>query len=211
MTSSHLIQLDSPAFTHSWFASELWGFDSLSHPFDYRITAHTSCLKHYRTLLHAPITVTVTHHNQQHTRHGVVAHLKRLSKTVEGDHRVELHIVPPLRLLTQTCDSRVFAVITPQTIPDIVQQLLTEHGISDSRWLLSREYLPLSVSVQYDESVFHYLHRLLTQAGIYYYFTQHQGRMVMVFTDNPAPHAVSSGQLTLLNMQTHQGDRKSVV
>jgi type VI secretion system VgrG family protein len=59
--------------------------------------------------------------------------------------------------------------------------------------------------VQYDESVFHYLHRLLTQAGIYYYFTQHQGRTVMVFTDNPAPHAVSSGQLTLLNMQTHQG------
>jgi type VI secretion system secreted protein VgrG len=78
-----------------------------------------------------------------------------------------LRIVPPLWLLTQRRNYRVFQHLS---IPDITDKLLGEWSIS-SKWHISRgEYPKLEYKVQYGESDYAFLSRLWEEAGIAFTF-----------------------------------------
>ena len=79
----------------------------------------------------------------------------------------ELTIMPSLWLLQQRSGNRIFQHLA---IPEVVQALLDEWGIT-SRWLVAAEDHPrLPYKVQYAETDLDLVNRLLEEAGISYRF-----------------------------------------
>ena len=103
--------------------------------------------------------------------------------------RYTASISPWLWFLTRTSDCRVFP---DMTVREIVDAVFADHE-ADHEWALTGEYQKWEYCVQYRETDFNFVSRLLEQEGIYYYFRHAEGRAVMVLTDASAHHEASPG------------------
>jgi len=92
---------------------------------------------------------------------------------------------PWLWFLTRNRDCRIFQ---DRTVPDIVKDVLGEHGFTDVQMRLSGSYQPWEYCVQYQESDFAFISRLLEHEGIYYYFTHQNGTHTLVLGDGIGAH-----------------------
>jgi type VI secretion system secreted protein VgrG len=94
-------------------------------------------------------------------------------------------MVPWFWLLTRTSDSRIFQQVS---VPDIVEQIFTEKGFADYRMNLHSSYDTKGYCVQYRETDFNFVSRLLEQEGIYYFFAHEDGKHTMILADAPEEH-----------------------
>lgn len=93
-----------------------------------------------------------------------------------------IQVVPWLWLLSLNSDCRIFQQMS---IPDIYRKVLKERGFTDFDDSQVRgSYPPLEYCVQYNESDFAFLSRLLEEAGIFYYFRHEKERLLMVLADS---------------------------
>jgi len=76
---------------------------------------------------------------------------------------------PWLWFLTCTKDSRVFQNLTA---PDIIKKVFNDMGFSDFRASLSGTYLPREYCIQYNETSYDFVSRLMEEEGITFYFEQ---------------------------------------
>ena len=93
-------------------------------------------------------------------------------------------MVPWLWLLTLTKNSRIFQSMS---VPEIVETIFIEKGFSDFRIELNR-YEPKEYCVQYAETDFNFISRLLEQEGIFYFFEHENGKHTMVIADSSTHH-----------------------
>jgi type VI secretion system secreted protein VgrG len=91
-------------------------------------------------------------------------------------------VVPKLWLLTRQARSRIFQ---QKTVPQILETVLT--GL-DTSFELQGTYEPREYCVQYRETDFDFLSRLMEEEGIYYFFTHADGAHTMVIGDAPLSH-----------------------
>ncbi len=94
-------------------------------------------------------------------------------------------MVPWLWFLTKTTDCRIFQ---NKTIPDIVQQIFKEYGFTDVKAKLQGTYEPRDYCVQYRETDYNFVARLMEQYGIFYFFEHEKEKHTLVLTDNPDAH-----------------------
>jgi type VI secretion system secreted protein VgrG len=94
-------------------------------------------------------------------------------------------IVPWLWLLTLSADCRIFQ---DKTVPEIVKQVFQDLGYKDFKDSLSGSYTKLDYCVQYRETHFNFVSRLLEREGIFYYFEHENGKHTMVLADAPSVH-----------------------
>ena len=83
-----------------------------------------------------------------------------------GVYRAELR--PWLWFLTRTSDCRIFQ---HKTVPDIVKEIFREQGFTDFKDALTSSYREWDYCVQYRETDFNFVSRLLEQEGAYYYLS----------------------------------------
>ena len=81
-------------------------------------------------------------------------------------------MVPWLWLLTQTADSRIFQNLS---VPDIIEKIFSEKGLLDYRISLHGTYEKRDYCVQYRETDFNFVSRLMEDEGICYFF-EHKER-----------------------------------
>lgn len=93
-------------------------------------------------------------------------------------------------LLTRRSNCRI---VQHQAVPDIVKTLLAEHGYSDVTLKLSGQYGQREYCVQYRETDFNFISRLLEEEGIYYYFKHAENTHTLVLCDAIAAHDKVSG------------------
>lgn len=93
---------------------------------------------------------------------------------------------PWLWLLSRTSDCRIFQNLS---IPQIIKQVFRDLGFSDFEDALSRPYREWEYCVQYRETSFDFVSRLMEQEGIYYFFRHEQDRHVLVLADAYGAHA----------------------
>ncbi|EJO94661.1 Rhs element Vgr protein [Ectopseudomonas mendocina DLHK] len=116
--------------------------------------------------------------------------------------RYRLAIVPQLAYLAHRTNQRIFQHLT---VPQIVAQVLEEHGIVESRYqfqLGPTVYPQREYCVQYDESDLHFVQRLCEEEGIHYHFQHSASGHVLTFGDGqtafaklgqPTPYIQDSG------------------
>jgi type VI secretion system secreted protein VgrG len=108
-----------------------------------------------------------------------------IGTTIEGWVRYEAQLVPWFWFCTLVTDARVFQNLS---VPDIVREVLDDLQFKDYRIDVNGTYANLEYCVQYLESTFAFVSRLLEQAGIHYFFEFRDGKHVMVMTDHPDGH-----------------------
>ena len=87
--------------------------------------------------------------------------------------------------LSRSADCRVYE---DQTVEDIFRTVAKEHGFSDFRFKLSGKPPKREYCVQYRETAFNFLSRLLEDEGIYYYFEHTDSKHTMVLVDKSTAH-----------------------
>jgi type VI secretion system secreted protein VgrG len=83
------------------------------------------------------------------------------------------------------------------TVPDIVKQIFGDLGFSDYEDTLSGNYRTWDYLVQYRESAFNFVSRILEQEGIYYYFRHEDGKHTLVLADGYGSHEAWPGYETV--------------
>lgn len=109
-------------------------------------------------------------------------------------HRYRVTLRPWLWLLTRTADCRIFQ---ERSVPEIFEAVAKEYGLTDYKLALKRSYPKWEYCVQYRETDFNFISRLLEQEGIYYYFEHKDGRHDLVLVDDPSCHGKSAGYETI--------------
>src|SRR6185295_2233213 len=97
---------------------------------------------------------------------------------------------PWLWFLTRMADCRIFQ---DKTVPDIVKQVFKDHGFDDVKDKLKETYRSREYCVQYRETDFNFVTRLMEEEGIYYYFTHEDGKHTCVLADTRESHSKVSG------------------
>jgi type VI secretion system secreted protein VgrG len=98
--------------------------------------------------------------------------------------RYEAKVHPRLWLLTQSSHRRFFY---QRTVPQIVTAVFEPFDI-DFRNACSASYPPLEHCVQYRETDFDFVSRLLEREGIHYFFEHAGGKHTLVLTDSNSEH-----------------------
>ena len=111
---------------------------------------------------------------------GIVDFAEQVQAEAAGLSTYRIRIVPRLWLLTQRRGNRIYQHLT---IPEIVDKLLAEWGI-DHTWEVDfKTYPQLEYKVQYGESDYAFLSRLLEEAGIAFTFPEDDKGSKLVFGD----------------------------
>jgi type VI secretion system secreted protein VgrG len=100
---------------------------------------------------------------------GIVRTVRQLSSETTGVSPYELTVVPPLWLTTLRTDHRIFQ---DMNVPDIVNAVLAKYGsiIPAPTQSLVRTHAPREYCVQYGETDYDFIMRLLAEDGISSYF-----------------------------------------
>lgn len=169
---------------------KLDGVEALSHPFELTVTLLSADPRIERhALLGQPLTVSVpTGQLLSGTRHinGKITRMAVRSEELGGTRYAvyELTIEPDLWPMRRDKNSRIFQ---GQTAVQIIHRLLAEYGVQvEDR--LSGSYREWEYCVQYQESSFAFISRLMELEGIYYWFRHEADRHVMVLSDAPEAH-----------------------
>jgi type VI secretion system secreted protein VgrG len=94
-------------------------------------------------------------------------------------------LVPWLWLLTRYADVKIFQELRT---PDIIEKVFTDRGFPDFKLQLQGSYEKRTYCVQYRETDFNFVSRLMEEEGIYYYFEHEQGKHTLVLADLPSGH-----------------------
>jgi type VI secretion system secreted protein VgrG len=98
---------------------------------------------------------------------------------------------PWLWVLTRSADCRIFQ---KKTTVEIIKQIISDQGFSaDVKESLSRTYQPWEYCVQYRETAFNFISRLMEHEGIYYYFEHAADKHTMVLVDASSAHSTFGG------------------
>jgi type VI secretion system secreted protein VgrG len=88
-------------------------------------------------------------------------------------------------------DCRIFQEMT---VPDIVEEVFKGHGgIANHEFRLTRQYRKRDNCVQWRETDFNFVARLLEDEGIYWYFEHAEGEHKLVLVDDAGAHDPSPG------------------
>lgn len=111
--------------------------------------------------------------------HGVINEFRQVGWSDRGiTYRATM--VPALWFLTQRNNCRIFQEMKT---PEIVEQVLLDAGIEDFELRLSDLYTQREYCVQYRETDFNFVSRLLEEEGIFYYFDHGEDGHTLVLCD----------------------------
>ncbi len=102
-------------------------------------------------------------------------------------------IVPWFWLLTRTSDVRIFQNLT---VPEIIEKVFGEHGFSDFKNKLHGSFPKREYCVQYRETTFNFISRLMQEEGIFYFFEHEADKHTLVFSNNPSEFKPCPNQAT---------------
>jgi type VI secretion system secreted protein VgrG len=115
-------------------------------------------------------------------------------------HRYVATVRPWLWFLTRTSDCRIFQEMT---VPDIIKAVFADHPSAELKLELTSNYRKWTYCVQYRETDFNFVSRLMEQEGIAYYFRHTEGHNTLVLTDSTSKHTPAAGCKALSYIDPH--------
>lgn len=186
LTQKHrLIHITSPLGADQLIVSSLHGEESISGLFRYEMELWSE--NHAITqadLVGKAITLTLNRDGQEQQRfiHGYVNQLAMLDVNAEGLRKYRATLVPGLWFATLGSNNRVFH---NKTVKQIVEEVLGEYSkVVKLSLKLTASYPIREYCVQFDETDFDFVSRIMAEEGIAYYFVHSDGSLELVITDD---------------------------
>lgn len=175
----------------------LWAREALSDPFQVQVTLATEFeIESLNGIIGREALVTIVNDDEDSGSearffHGVVRRLEEFGSS--GRYLLyEAEVVPAFRQRSLRSNCRIFQEMQVQ---DIVRQILEEGGITSDRYrfALTNKSRLRGFCVQYRESDFDFVSRLLEEEGMFYFFEHYRDKHVMVIGDAGVVHVPISG------------------
>ena len=128
------------------------------------------------------------------TRHfnGIVSSFTQAGQVSDtGETAYQAEVVPWLWLLTRTADIRIFE---DQTVPEIIERVFADLEMADFVFQLDGSYSTREYVVQYRETDFNFVSRLMEEEGIFYYFEHTKGKHTLVLGDSVSAYGSFQGE-----------------
>jgi type VI secretion system secreted protein VgrG len=167
------------------------GQEALGTPFSYSLTLLSEDPNISRTkVLGQPMDVEIKLDSGNFRYFsGIVTYFAKTGIAVRHT-RYAAVVQPKLSLLEYTRDCRIFF---DHKGPELASDLLSHYGGAITSGKLQGSYRKREYCVQYRESCFNFIQRLLQDEGIYYFFQHEKGKHTMVLADSSSAHATVSG------------------
>ncbi|WP_051670754.1 type VI secretion system Vgr family protein [Bryobacter aggregatus] len=160
------------------------GSEYVSHTYSFRITMATEDKSiDDEDLLRKPILVTLRRQSTPaRVIHGIIQKTKLLGQDNEQTpvYYWEATFVPWLWFLTLESDCRHFQNMDAV---EIIKKVFSEHGYSDFTFKVQAKLPKREFTVQYRESSFNFISRLLEEEGIFYWFEHSESKHNLILTD----------------------------
>ncbi|MBB5190646.1 type VI secretion system secreted protein VgrG [Silvimonas terrae] len=127
-----------------------------------------------------PVTLKLQNDAQTRPFGALVAEIRQLPTDATANH-YQLTLRPWLWWLTLASNNRIFQ---NQKTQDILTAVFQGNGFSDYQFSLTGSYTPREYCVQYGETDFAFVCRLMEEDGIFYFFTHEDGKHTLVLADN---------------------------
>jgi type VI secretion system secreted protein VgrG len=183
----------------------LHGREELGRPFFYDVELSSGTLQKDvgKKLVGTSCTVWLAQsdeNTEDRYLNGVVTRVVS-SGLVGGVYRYRIEVRPWIWLLSRIVDSLIFQKMKAF---DIITKVFRDAGFSnfeDKRQANAGD-TELEYCVQYRESSFDFVHRLMEQFGIYYFFKHEDGKHTLCLADDPNAHDTLSDKIPFVFDQT---------
>ncbi len=184
--ASRIVQVDTPLGKDALLLYSMSGHEQLSQLFEFRLDLLADNPNiDMDSLLGQNVTVSYKLPvGGKRYFNGFVSEFGFVGEIGEYAH-YQAVLRPWYWLLTRTSDSRIFQFMT---VPDIIRAVFSDNGFSDYEMRLFEDYRSWEYCVQYRETDYNFLARLLEQEGIYYYFRHEAGKHTLVMCDSISAH-----------------------
>jgi len=201
-------RLTTPLGNDKLVLSRFDGGESLSELYEFRIEAmSTDANLDFNAALGKSVTVKLkTDDGKDRYFNGLLAEARWAGQR-DTLFAYQLVIRPWLWLLTLTSDCRIFSNMSPR---EIIKQVFTDRGFSDFRDELKSSYPTLEYCVQYRETDFVFVSRLMEQYGVYYFFEYSDGKHTLVLADMKASSKPAEGLSSAPYLPVSEGGRQRV-
>ncbi|MEM9876423.1 MAG: type VI secretion system tip protein TssI/VgrG [Myxococcota bacterium] len=154
----------------------------VGRPARYRLEVRLDVAPPLETLLGHEAEVRLGFPEDEHVFQGVITTATVLgqARSEVNVHAFEIVVELPLALLAHEVTAVIYQ---EQNACDIIRTVLDRHALA-SEWRMTREYAPRENCVQYLESDLDFIHRLLEEEGIHYFFAVGDEGPTVVFADD---------------------------
>jgi type VI secretion system secreted protein VgrG len=177
-----LIAIDTPLGADQLLLLRYSGSESISAPFSFELELLSQQAISFDDIVGKPVTITVALGDGERFINGVVSRFGQTGGDFNFRH-YSAQVVPWFWLLTRRADCRIFQ---NKTTPEIIEDVFKSLGFSDYELSLTKTYAKRAYCVQYRETDFNFVSRLMEYHGIYYFFRHEAQKHVMVLADSPS-------------------------
>jgi type VI secretion system secreted protein VgrG len=209
-----LISIETPLGADKLLLAGFTGQESISRLFSF----HLDLLEEpepgdppidFKQIIGQPVTISVIQFDDSPRYfNGIVSQFAMTG--LEGTFtRYEMTVVPKLWILTRYADCRIFH---NKDVKEVLEAVFSSRGFSEYEISLSATYPKMEYCVQYRETDFNFVSRLMEKFGIFYYFAHSDGSHTMKIIDSGTSIAACPKQASAgFNLVTGGLDEADVV
>lgn len=182
----HRISVQTPLGEDKLYLKSFRGEEEMSRLFHYSLELYSDDnWIDPKSIVGKSVTVTLNYPDgKKRFFNGVVSTFAYLG-TGDRFSGYSAQVVPSLWMLTRTADCRIFQ---EKTVPDIIKEVFGLFGFSDYKLSLNKSYPEREYCVQYRETAFSFVSRLMEECGIFYFFEHADGKHTMVLGDDTSAY-----------------------
>lgn len=185
-TQGRWLVLDTSLGADKFLLERLKGREAISELFHFSLSALSEDPDIPPTdLIGSPVFISVGLESESVRRfHGMVSAIERLGGRAQGLTHYAIEVSPHFWLATLNRNSRIFQGMT---IPEIIKEvLITYSGLQFDLNCVVKIYEKQEYIVQYRESDFNFLSRIMEKYGIFYFFIFDESGHKIVLADEAA-------------------------
>jgi type VI secretion system secreted protein VgrG len=169
---------------------KLTGQESLSELYEWHVEVQSASPSiALETLLGKPASIRIETDSAPRYLQGIVTQAYMAGSAEDEGYLYKLIVRPWLWLATKVIDHRIWQF---KTVPQIIQETLQPFGYQiENR--LTENYRTWTYCVQYQESAFNFVSRLMEHEGIYYYFEHDDKTHKLILCDGVRAHKTFAG------------------
>jgi type VI secretion system secreted protein VgrG len=217
-----LLELTTPLGANKVVINGFSGSDAVSRPFRFKLDLLAgiegatdgevkSLRTKVKTLLGKAVSTKLLYEDEPRHFHGIVNRLTCLSRDDRFLH-FQAEVVPWLWLLTLKSESRIFQ---DKNVVDVIKAVFDDLKKSfpdvNYRDATTSAHTAMDYCVQYRETDFNFVSRLMEQEGIFYFFEHAEDKHTLVFADSTSAIAKCQGSSQVLYVEGGIGEREGIV